>query len=269
MLDSSSFFRERLNQELVARCDRNPRYSVRAFAKALALDAGTLSRILNGKQIPSFKLSQRIVDSLALSPQERDYFFSSVAMIQRGRQLKRLSHSVNAYPEIKPVKDLSLDLYRIISDWYHFAILELTFVNDFESDPSWIANQMGISETEAKLAIERLLQFQLLQRRKNGKLFKTDAQLSSADKHLTTAAHRKNQKQFLEKAIDSLENDPIEERSMTSMTMAINPEQLPLAKKMIREFNQKLCETLEKGSRERVYNLEVALYPLQKKVNRK
>ena len=71
--------------------------------------------------------------------------------------------------------------------------------------------------------------------------------------------------QFLEKAVVSLEEDPIEERSITSMTMAIDPEKLPAAKKMIREFNQTLCQFLENGKRKRVYNLGVALYPIQKK----
>jgi uncharacterized protein (TIGR02147 family) len=93
---------------------------------------------------------------------------------------------------------------------------------------------------------------------------KTEERLSTADKHLTTPALRKNQRQLLEKAIDSLENDPIELRSMTSMTTAIDPRRIPEAKEMIRHFNRTLCAFLEGGNRTQVYNLGIALYPLQK-----
>lgn len=258
------YYREKLRQELASRCERNPRYSVRAYAMALELDAGTLSKLLNGKQIPSYKLSERLMKGLCLGQQEQEMFLSSVVEIQKNRQLQRLSPRLRAYQTTRTTADLSLDLYRIVSDWHHFAILELTYHEDFDSSPRWIAKELGISVIEAQMAVDRMLQFNLLKRHKNT-LVKTNEQLSSVDKHLTTPAHKKNQKQFLEKAITSLENDPLEERSMTSMTMNIDPEKIPVAKRMIRDFNQALCQYLETGKRKRVYNMQISLYPLQKK----
>ena len=43
-------YRNTLRQELVNRCDRNPRYSLRAFARDLSLDPARLSDILNAKK---------------------------------------------------------------------------------------------------------------------------------------------------------------------------------------------------------------------------
>ena len=65
--------------------------------------------------------------------------------------------------------------------------------------------------------------------------------------------------------MESLEKDTIEDRDITSMTMAIDPDRLPLAKSLIAEFTRQLCETLETGKQKRVYQLGVSLYPLQKK----
>jgi hypothetical protein len=53
-------FRDRLNAELSRRWQRNPRYSLRAFARDLATDHATLSQILR-KQRP---LSARMVPAL-------------------------------------------------------------------------------------------------------------------------------------------------------------------------------------------------------------
>ncbi len=253
-----------IKEELARRCERNPRYSIRAFAKALQIDVGALSRVLAGKQIPSHKLAQKLIEALELEPEKSDVFVSSISETQGHRHLRRTSPFFKKLQSKSVPQDLSIDLYRVIADWYHVAILELTFVEDFESTPRWISKNLGIGQTEARLAIERLLNLGLLAT-KNGRLIKTTEQLSTADKHLTTPALKKNQRQFLERAMVSLEEDPIEERSITSMTMAIDPAKLNEAKKMIREFNQTLCQFLESGKQKRVYNLGVALCPVQKK----
>lgn len=270
-MQEKAFYQQKLKSELAGRCERNPRYSIRAFAKALNVDVGALSRILSGKQIPSFKLAQTLLAALNLEAEELDQFMDSVAETQKGRNLERLSPLVRKYKtkltDAKP-SDLSIDLYRILADWYHVAILELTFTDEFQPNPRYIAKELGITVTEASLAVGRLESFGLL-KIEDGIYSKTNAALSTADKHLSTPALRKNQKQFLDKAIHSLENDPIQERSITSMTMAIDPEKLPIAKQMIREFNQSLCKFLESGKRKRVYNMEIALYPLQVKTQPK
>lgn len=253
-------YRQRLQAELSQRAERNTRYSLRAFAQSLAIDAGTLSRLLSGKQIPSLKMAQKISAGLGLSPKEKEDFFSSLAHEQTSRPLQRLNPAFRD----PPPQDLRIELYRVIADWYHVAILELSYVEGFKPEPRWIASELGISPLEAKLATERLLEFGLLEKHKKT-LKKSSAQLSTADKETTTQALRKNQRQFLELALHSLENDPIEERAITSMTMAIDPAKIPLARKAISDFNRSLCALLESGKRKRVYNLQVALYPIQKK----
>lgn len=257
-------YRDILNAELERRLQRNGRYSIRAFAKALALDAGSLSRVLAGKQIPGPKMGNKICRNLGLGPAEQQAFLQSLAIRQAQRSLQRISPVLREFRGSAPApKDLQVDLYKVIADWYHVALLELTYVEGFRPDTHWIAKQLGITILEAKLALDRLELLGLVER-KGKTLVKVDHQLSTTDKELSTQALRKNQRQWLEKAIDSLDNDPIEERSVTSMTMAIDPDKLPLARKAISEFNRHLCRLLEDGRRRRVYNLEVALYPVQK-----
>lgn len=257
------FYRSILKEELTRRCEKNPRYSVRAFAKSLGVDVAAISRVLTGKQIPSYQLTQKILSGLDLDPSGQKDFIASVAKKQRKRGLERINPLFKKIKSDIPAQDLSIDYYRVIAEWYHVAIMELTFTKSFKADPKWIASQLGISVLEAKLAIERLVNLHLLEEKK-GRLVKTNDRLSTTDKHLTTPALKKNQKQFLEKSIESLEQDPIDERSHTSMTMAIDPKHLPKARELIRNFNQALCDLLETDDQSRVYNLSISLYPLQK-----
>jgi plasmid maintenance system antidote protein VapI len=57
-----SIFRERK--------DKNPRYSLRAFARSLGVSSGQLSEILSGKRPLSHKLARRITVALALTDEE-------------------------------------------------------------------------------------------------------------------------------------------------------------------------------------------------------
>jgi uncharacterized protein (TIGR02147 family) len=261
-MKETGIYKNILKEELSKRCERNASYSIRSFAKSLELDAGALSRILSGKQIPSMKVVERLLSKLDLSHEQKEVFLKSVAEVQRQRGLQRLAPAFKRIEGRLAQKDLSIDLYRVIADWYHVAILEMTLTKNFQSNVISIAKQLGISRTETKLALERLLDLGLL-KLERGRLIKTDVQLSTTDKHLTTPALRKNQKQFLEKAIASLDQDPIEKRSHTSMTMAIDPSKMNQAKKLIRDFNKSMCELLESGEQKQVYNLQIALYPLQ------
>jgi uncharacterized protein (TIGR02147 family) len=263
-MNEADFFQECLNEELARRCERNPRYSTRAFAKALDIDVASLSRILSGKQIPSYKICESVFSKLELSPAAQKKFLNSVAAKQKATGLKRIAPAFkNLGASSEERRDLTADIWRVIADWYHGAIMELTFTKDFNSDPKWISQQLGISEVEVKLAIKRLTRLELLES-KEGILTKTVEQVSSADKSITSSAHKRLQKQVLKKAVDSLENDNIEIRNMTSMSMAVDPQKIPQAKKMIQNFSRELCAYLESGKRTQVYQLGVCLYPISK-----
>ena len=159
---------------------------------------------------------------------------------------------------------LGLDEFRVISEWYHAAILELTYSKHFKPDPRWIAQALGINAIEAKLTIERLLKLELLEE-KDGTLVKTNFFLDTVDKTKTSVFHKKRIKQVLEKSIDSLENDPVEERSHSGITLCVAPEKIPEAKERIQAFLWDLTNALTSGEQERTYELHVSLFPTQKK----
>lgn len=247
------FYKSFLEQELARRSERNSQYSLRSFAKSLGLVPSALSEILAGKRLPSPKMAQKILGKLNTSPEENAQFFQSLALAHQQRSAKRLSPTFKErnLQRLKPPTELSIELFRVISEWYHAAILELTFVEDFQSNPRWIATELGISPIEAKLAIGRLLKLGLLEK-KSDRLVKSSEQLTTSDKQLTDPALKKMQKQCLEAAIYSLDHDPIGERNITTMTMAIAPEKISKAKEKIKKFNRELCLDLESGSRKRV-----------------
>ena len=143
---------------------------------------------------------------------------ASVAQVQKGRELQRPSAKFRKWDSLQRPKDLSLDLFRCISDWHHYAILELTFVEGFDSDPKWLASQLGISNAEALYAVDRLLQVRTswnggMENSLKPKAVSHLPQISTSPPQLFEIGSGK----FTEKSIRALQSVPIENRSQTAI----------------------------------------------------
>src|SRR5580698_47302 len=129
IMTETVYYRHAIQEELTRRCEKNPRYSLRSFAKALGFNSAVISQVLSGKRIPSPKTAKRIVEGLGLPPEREHDFFSSLSEVQKARGLQRMSPiykklSARDISLQGPPVDLSIDTFKIISDWYHYAILE-------------------------------------------------------------------------------------------------------------------------------------------------
>lgn len=244
---------KKLNEALIESQLRNPAFSLRAFSRKLSVSPSALSEILNGKRRISRKLAERLVRNLCLSPKE-------------AHGLLELFVDKNPETEAEqkyqgPYIELSTDQFHVISEWYHFGIISLAETVDFQSDPKWIANRLNIRVQDAQTALDRLERLGLVTRNARGKITLTGTGYSTSDE-VRDLGLRKAHGQNLEMARRSLEEDPIEQRDFTAMTMAIDVSKLPLAKKMIREFQDKLCAYLETGVKKDVYKLCIQVFPL-------
>ncbi len=249
-------FRLFLQEELVRRCQKNPKYSLRAFALLLEVENSALSKILNGKRKLTSQMIQRFSEKLNLSPQE-------LAEVKNRFNVA----STTEADALATYRQVTLDQFAIIADWYHYAIHELVKIKNAKHDVRWIAKTLNISQAEAGAAIERLLRLGYLEKDKKGRFVNCSGPLSTLGNKFTAVAFRKLQRQILEKAIVSLETVPMEERDNTSMTMAISTKHLPAAKEMIKGFRRQLSAFLEKDQNnlDAVYHLGIALYPVSSK----
>ncbi len=240
--------REHLQNELVSRYRKNPRYSLRAFAKSLEIEPSALSKILRGKRRLTSSMQMRIGHRMGMSPVEMEKFRES-----------------ESSKEEATFETLSSDAFQVMADWYHYAIVELSKIERFKSDVRWISRALGISVNEANAALERLERLKIIERDESGKITSTALNRTIAepsDSYRTSAA-RLFQKQILQKAVDAVEIVSLDRRENSGVTMAINLAKLPEAEAIIRKFRRSLMALLETGdTKQEVYQLAVALYPL-------
>ncbi|MCB0364632.1 MAG: TIGR02147 family protein [Bdellovibrionaceae bacterium] len=242
--------RDGLKEDFEKRKLRNPAYSLRAFARDLGLDHASLSQILSGKRRISKANFEKIAQALHLTDD----------------QVKQLKHEV----------DLGLESYSTLDDqliarknrWYLDAICELTRLEDFEPSVPWVAQALGLSESEVQEAVDLLTALGELRVSKDKwevVEFCTTTLSGTKMSNLDLAsAVRQCQRGFMSKQIEAFEKFPFEEMSHYGLTLAFDPDKLP-------EIRQKLIKTIREISREaesgqtrqrRVYRLNLSFFPV-------
>jgi uncharacterized protein (TIGR02147 family) len=261
-------YRTLLQREYALRKRRNASYSLRAFARDLGLPAPKLSQALRGIRGFSAERANAIAEKLRLSSSERELFVSLVEREHaRSKIAKRKADElVQAFMEEQGFGELDLERFKIISDWYHFAILELTEVKGFRAEPQWIAKRLSISIAEVELAIQRLLDFGLLTE-KDQSLVQTQIDLATPS-GIPSRELREHHSQILQKADRALEDVSIHERDFSAVTLAISQEDLPEARAMLKEFRRRFTQRMQANpNKDRVYCVALQFFPLDQTLN--
>lgn len=235
-------FERILGEKLIEAQSRSSRFSQRAMAKRLGLSSGALSEILRGKRHVSPKLAARIAERLDLSPAER----RALGIEVRTGQTEFL---------------LSADTFHLISDWWHFALLNLTQTEGFRSEMNWISRRLGISVVRVREAVERLERLGLLTKDARGRWKRSHKRLKTSDQIKSLAiqkAHREDLP-LIEQALDEV---PLELRDLSSITITVDPKRLVRLKEMIRKFQDEFIDEAESVPGKEVYRLAVHLFPL-------
>jgi transcriptional regulator with XRE-family HTH domain len=246
-----SSFRLFLRAELGRRCARNPRYSLRAFANFLGLDHATLSQLLRGKR----RLTERTIRTLgAKLGLDRDAIDAHVARepfdagggtLDAGRADSRRVTS---------------DIVRLVSEWEHYAILELVRLKDFRPDVNWIARVLDLHPDRVTLAIDRLVRLGLLVMETRHRWVDTSGDAVADLSELTQEAIRRFASQSRSRWP---EPPPAGPQGGSATTVAVHSARLPGALGRIARFRRELLEYLQGDPvRDQVYAFEIQLFPL-------
>lgn len=240
-------FRWALQREYIERAKKNPAYSIRAFSKSLGVDQSYLSKVLRGQRPVTSNLVKTIGPKLGMKPTEVSTFGKSGAPV----------------PSFLALSD---DEFEHLSQWHHFAILELSKTEGFDPSPKKIAQRLGIQVEEVHASLERLQRLGFI--RMNGdKLQVLTPNTTWTNTSVSTEARRQFQKKLIAKSLDAIENIPFDLRENGSLTVAINKKRLPEFKEKIRLMRKELADFFQEDNEpdlDEVYQLTVALFPLTK-----
>lgn len=239
---------------------------MRSFCKKIGVDPGQFSRVLHGKQTLSVRLASQIAYQIFPKTREREYFVTLVELAQnkKPQMQEHLILKINRLKSREPLSNVSLESLRVISEWYYLAVLELIDTQTFKANPTWIAGQLGITAFQAQMALDALLTLGLI-KKINHKIERVHSKYSTPTGISNLELRRINQ-QLIQKAIEALHEQPIENRYVVGKTFALRKKDLPEVQEIIERFRADLGQYLvdATSTKDSVYQLNVQLIELTK-----
>lgn len=255
-MNGNEVLRQELQNRLTKMQVKNPRFSLRAFAKQLGLQSGTLSLVLLGKRKISTRLGKKISNALGFDPAKEAKLLASLKSDspQKIRNLKTLQ--------------LASDQFLLLKDWRHFAVLSLMNTVGFKPNEKWISKRLNIGIKEAKETWKRLLRLELVSEDSKGVHRPCFDRIKTEDDRLSLAlqhSHIEGLRQA-EEAIST----PLSDREYNWVVFAVQKQDMPKLKNKIRKFREEVIEEfgMQKNADE-VYRMNVQLFPYSKPIQEK
>ncbi|WP_413612301.1 TIGR02147 family protein [Bdellovibrio sp. HCB-110] len=233
---------------------KNPSFSLRAFANKIGVPAGRMSEYFAGHR----QLTDDAIEKIA---ERMNGLASPNAEELRSCYLKDTKVRTG---ELYKENRLAEASFSQVQDWHYFAILSLMETLDFQSDAEWVAKRLGINSYNVTTALETMLNLGLVVLEDGHYRLAKDCLCTDFD--IPSSSLKESHKQTLTQAIGAIDEVPIALREILSITMAIRTDKIPEAKEKIRNFAYEMSQSLEIAPRTEVYNLNIQLVPLSKKI---
>jgi len=259
--DPSNYLRDLFE----AKQKSNPLFSVRAWAQQMGLKShSALVFFLKGQRKIRPVHVHTLLKGMKLS-EEEEKFWSALVHLQSAEGDQEKNFYLNQLKSLHPAKDFCIlenEKFRLVSDWLHMAILEMTRLKDFQSSPVWIQKRLAfhVELHQIEEAINRLVNLKLL-KIENGQYIKTNERLTTP-KDRASEAIREHHKQVLRNGFEAIDQQDISERMFNSCAMTIDASKLNDAKDLIRKFREDLSKLMEKSEGDETYQLSVQFFKL-------
>lgn len=254
----------------------NPSYSLRAFAKKLGLSAGAMSLILNRKKKLSLERACELAKALDLDEKESEYFLALIQFegaksqdlqIQFLEKLKKLNPQFSPTHNLKQTM-LSLEHFRLIANWYGFAILELISIPNTSWTVKDIAQKFAIPKIEVEVTLERLEKLELIEKNAQG-YFQRAVDSVMINSALPSETIQKYYLDIHEESKKSIKEQTPQDKVIGTQVFSLDVEQLEEVRVLTENYLNSLNELAARGkNKTEIYQAITNVFKLTKGENK-
>lgn len=228
--------RDYLKREMDTRFKRRPSYSLRAFARDMDVAPSTLVDFFKKRSGFSKERIHQLSQKLHLSSEQKSHWTDlMVVHFSKNENAKQIA-KLKIKNRIESEKNsLTTDQFKVISDWYHFAFLELLNMNSAKySDLQVAANDLGIPLKTIKIAVKRLSKLKHIQQLESGRWISTPNSFTGDT--TPSEAIRNYHYELMGKAQKALETQNMQERHNATVMVSLSAEQIPLIMDQLKKW---------------------------------
>lgn len=249
------------------RKQKNPNYSLRAFARDLNISPSFLSSLTNGKVGLSVGLAKKICRKLNLSRDEKNTFLTLVSTLHhRSKKVRSLSaQSLESIKSDFKPKAVGNDYSVFAHNWMASAILTLVDHCEFQENAAWISQQLAIPLIDAETIWATILRLELVKRNEHGVWKRTEKNLFNKVKG-TSSDLQNHYRQLLSRAEKTLTEVSTNDRQFSTCFLSMTDSDYDYANHAISEFISQLAIgiTQRGGTSDRIYCFSTQLFPISK-----
>ncbi|MDP7321417.1 MAG: TIGR02147 family protein [Bacteriovoracaceae bacterium] len=257
-----------LKTELGNRQSGNTNYSLRAFARDINLEAPRLSMILNSKKGLSVDKASEIVSHFSWAINDKEAFINFVQAAHGRSKKDRLLGKENIKEHYKKrtesiEKFVEDKLFKQIAEPIHYLIIEALKLNETEPTIEGLNLVINYPKTEIEEAVLRLESLDLLNIKNN--VIDIKEYIINSGGKIPSMALRKHHSIQLQSAIKAINEQDVNTRALSSLTIAIPKEIIPEIFEKISEFRREINEYIinhENQNKTDVYCLSSQFFKL-------
>lgn len=259
-------------KDLTTALKKAKKFNLRSFAKRANIQAaGYLKMVTDGRRNLSDDTARKFCRALQIEAKEKSYFLTLVIYNQSNHPDEK-KQAFDKLIALKPRSEHFLvekKQNRYFSRHHYVCIREMVTLKDFCEDHKWIAKRCfpRISPSQAKEAIETLLELGLLKRDESGKLIQIENFIRTEDRNTQEAETYHFHEAVIDNARFALGEIPQSERNYYAMT-------LPISKDLFHEiiddfyvFRDKIIAKVnaQNNNFDEVYQINFQLFPATRK----
>ena len=249
-------------------------FSNRYFCRKSGVKSPSLLKeVIEGKRNLTDKTISAFAKGFGLNENDTKFFNLLVFFNQsKDPQVKQqLLEQMRGLTRKVKQEAIPIDLYAYYSKWYHPVIRELACILDWKEDFSILARSVSppIKKTEARKSVTLLLELGFLIKTNDGK-YKQSHHAITTGREVTSVGVRSLNRRLSVMGTEAVDRYPPSERDITSLTIGISKKSYSLIKEEIQEFKNRVIRIVDDDKESnRVYNLNVHLFPLSEKSKKK
>ncbi|MEK6705272.1 MAG: TIGR02147 family protein [Bdellovibrionota bacterium] len=232
-----------------------PGYSGALFARQAGLSSHTLlGMVIRGERNLGYETIRSFIKALNLKAREKIYFEKLVLFNQAKSSEDRADYFEQlvtlAQGEGRGLLTQIQDYAKYLSHWYTAAVHELVNLDDFKADPDWIVRKLKrkITAKEATDAWALLLQLGMVKLNPVTGRFEVTNKAMDFDPGTVSFAIRNFHKEFLDRAKDAIDHESLEERELSSLTIALSEKELGELRQKVKEFRKAINLAFSTGA---------------------
>lgn len=250
-----------------ARKQRNPRYSLRSFAKTIQMSPSSLSSILAGKQNVSPAKMREVADKLGVTGDEQNYLvaLAELSCAKSPADVKASKEKIAQFGFDSPIYQITKDQVEIYGSWEALAIIEALKISDAQRSAHWLATALEIPLKSIESICAVLTKHHFIVQHEDGtySCLRDHSSSEGPVKTLPPKPIRQFHASIMQKAMIALDEQPLSERDISTMIYASSASSTPQVKQAIKEFRRALMAAGESvETKDSVYCLAIQWFKL-------